>query len=80
MDEDLTVAEDGYEQTALVIFDNLAAKVEALAEITDEEWRAFQAIPDQGYSHRGWIEDNLLRPRLRALLADPEPDQEQPPL
>lgn len=25
-------------------------------KFTDEQWRAYQAIPDQGYSHRGWLE------------------------
>ena len=23
---------------------------------TDEQWRAYQTIPDQGYSHRAWLE------------------------
>jgi hypothetical protein len=27
--------------------------------LTDEEWFAFQAIPDQGYSHRAWIEARI---------------------
>ena len=33
------------------------------AQITDAEWRAFQSIPDQGYSHRAWL-DNLIRERM----------------
>lgn len=27
--------------------------------ITDEEWREFQSIPDQGYSHRAWVDCRL---------------------
>jgi hypothetical protein len=37
---------------------------DALA-LTDAEWRAFQSIPEQGYSHRGWI-DARIRERLDA--------------
>lgn len=25
-------------------------------EFSDEEWRELQSIPDQGYSHRGWLD------------------------
>lgn len=25
-------------------------------KLTDEEWREFQSIPDQGYSHRAWVD------------------------
>lgn len=31
----------------------------AVGAITDEEWRAFQAIPDQGYSHRAWVDARI---------------------
>ena len=31
--------------------------------ITDAEWKAYQQIPDQGYSHRGWL-DHLIAERL----------------
>lgn len=34
-----------------------------MVQITDAEWRAFQSIPDQGYSHRAWL-DNLVRERM----------------
>ena len=35
-------------------------------EITDAEWRYFQAIPEQGYSHRGWV-DARIRERVENL-------------
>ena len=38
--------------------------------LTDEEWREFQAIPDQGYSHRGWV-DARIKQRLATSPADP---------
>jgi hypothetical protein len=25
-------------------------------KLTDTEWREFQRIPEQGYSHRGWVD------------------------
>lgn len=34
-----------------------------MGDLTDAEWRAFQSIPDQGYSHRAWL-DNLVRERM----------------
>lgn len=37
--------------------------------LTDDEWRAFQAIPDQGYSHRGWV-DRKIAQRVRKAQAD----------
>lgn len=27
--------------------------------LTDDEWREFQSIPDQGYSHRGWVDQKI---------------------
>lgn len=27
--------------------------------LTDTEWREFQAIPDQGYSHRAWVDRKI---------------------
>lgn len=27
--------------------------------LTDAEWREFQSIPDQGYSHRAWIDARI---------------------
>lgn len=29
--------------------------------LTDEEWREFQAIPDQGYSHRHWVNHKIAK-------------------
>lgn len=37
--------------------------------LTDDEWRAFQAIPDQGYSHRGWV-DRKIAQRVRKAQAN----------
>lgn len=34
--------------------------------LTDAEWREFQSIPDQGYSHRHWVNCAIAR-RLDAL-------------
>lgn len=39
------------------------------ARITNEEWREFQAIPEQGYSHRAWV-DGAIRKRLDQLRTD----------
>lgn len=36
-------------------------------KITDAEWRQFQSIPDQGYSHRGWVDYQIAR-RLTELV------------
>jgi hypothetical protein len=36
-----------------------------MAMLTDDEWRAFQKIPDQGYSHRAWI-DARIRERMES--------------
>lgn len=50
--------------------DALASPVEAGEakgipfRFTDDEWRAYQAIPDQGYSHRHYIEQ-IVNNRLR---------------
>lgn len=47
---------------------------EALA-ITDAEWREFQAIPEQGYSHRHWVDarigERVMRDRRRPVQGDP---------
>ena len=40
--------------------------IERAERLTDAEWREFQSIPDQGYSHRGWI-DHRIQQRLDAL-------------
>lgn len=37
-------------------------------ELTSEEWREFQAIPEQGYSHRAWV-DHKIAQRVEAALA-----------
>lgn len=48
---------------------------EALA-ITDAEWREFQAIPEQGYSHRHWVDariaERVMRDRRRPVQGEPE--------
>lgn len=42
--------------------------------ITDDEWRRFQAIPEQGYSHRHWVNTRISE-RIaaeRRRLLDPD--------
>lgn len=39
-----------------------------MSELTDEEWRKFQSIPDQGYSHRGWV-DARIREREQEIIS-----------
>lgn len=39
------------------------------ARITNEEWREFQSIPEQGHSHRAWV-DGAIRKRLDQLRTD----------
>jgi len=36
--------------------------------LTDAEWREFQSIPEQGYSHRHWV-DCKIQERLAAALS-----------
>lgn len=36
-------------------------RVAAELAFTDAEWREYQAIPDQGYSHRAWLDDRAAR-------------------
>lgn len=38
-------------------------------KLTDVEWRDFQAIPDQGYSHRAWV-DHKIDERVRRAIRD----------
>lgn len=38
----------------------------ALFDFTDEEWRTYQSIPDQGYSHRDWL-NNRMRQKVETL-------------
>lgn len=37
--------------------------------LTDTEWREYQNIPEQGYSHRAWI-DHKIAERLQAVAAE----------
>lgn len=37
--------------------------------LTDAEWRAFQALPDQGHSHRAWIDARIEEAEARAIAA-----------
>jgi hypothetical protein len=30
-----------------------------MSGLTDAEWKEFQAIPDQGYSHRAWVDGKI---------------------
>lgn len=38
-------------------------------KLTDAEWQEFQAIPDQGYSHRAWVDARIAE---RVAVAQPE--------
>jgi hypothetical protein len=40
--------------------------------LTDDEWRDFQAIPDQGYSHRSWVNDRITERVTEAVHAPRE--------
>lgn len=44
-------------------------------ELTNAEWREFQAIPDQGYSHRVWINARIAE---RVAVAQPEVNRFDP--
>ncbi len=37
-------------------------------KITDAEWREFQSIPDQGYSHRGYL-DRVYSAKMEPVAA-----------
>lgn len=39
----------------------LRAKIAADLAFTDKEWAEYQAIPDQGYSHRHWLDQRAAR-------------------
>ena len=47
---------------------HLAAQEPTDAPLTDAEWREFQSIPEQGYSHRAWV-DQKIAERLSAARA-----------
>lgn len=38
---------------------------EKVTDLTDAEWREFQSIPEQGYSHRHWVNHKIAQ-RLEA--------------
>ncbi len=40
-------------------------------ELTDAEWQEFQNIPEQGYSHRDWVNAKI-KERVNAALAETE--------
>lgn len=57
------------EQTDVQSVDNYLAAAQPVAQkITDVEWQAFQAIPDQGYSHRSWVDARIAE---RVAVAQP---------
>ncbi|WP_121866157.1 hypothetical protein [Glutamicibacter nicotianae] len=47
----------------------LAVAQPVAQKLTDTEWQEFQAIPDQGYSHRAWVDARLAE---RVAVAQPE--------
>ncbi len=46
------------------------------AALTDTEWRQFQQIPDQGYSHRAWI-NRKIQQRLTVALERERADNDR---
>jgi hypothetical protein len=40
-----------------------------VVDLTDAEWREFQSIPEQGYSHRHWVNHKIAQ-RLEAVSAE----------
>ncbi len=44
---------------AATAFEMLAAQGRSAEPLSDGEWRAFQAIPEQGYSHRHWVDTKI---------------------
>lgn len=53
---------------AATAFDIIAADGKGAEPLTDAEWRDFQNIPDQGYSHRHWV-DRKIALRVAAAVA-----------
>lgn len=53
----------------IVAFEIIAADGKGVEPLTDEEWREFQAIPEQGYSHRYWV-DRKIALRAAAVSAE----------
>lgn len=47
------------DRTEHIMLHTLAAAQPVAQKITDAEWQAFQAIPDQGYSHRSWVDARI---------------------
>lgn len=47
----------------------LAVAQPVAQKLTDAEWQEFQAIPDQGYSHRAWVDARIAE---RVVAAQPE--------
>lgn len=39
--------------------------------LTDQEWEEFQSLPEQGYSHRAWV-DYVIADRVGQVLAQLE--------
>jgi hypothetical protein len=39
-----------------------------MTKLTDAQWREFQDIPEQGYSHRHWVDERLREAAVHALL------------
>lgn len=38
-------------------------------KITDDEWREFQSIPEEGHSHRAWV-DERIRERVESVIGE----------
>lgn len=46
---------------AAVAFEMIAAAGHGAEPLTDAEWREFQNIPEQGYSHRTWVDKQIAK-------------------
>lgn len=53
---------------AATAFDMIAAEGRGAEPLSDAEWREFQNIPEQGYSHRNWV-DRKIALRVAAAVA-----------
>lgn len=55
---------------AAVAFELIAAAGHGAEPLSDAEWREFQNIPEQGYSHRTWV-DRQIAKRVAAATEIP---------
>ncbi|QRQ79146.1 hypothetical protein [Glutamicibacter protophormiae] len=68
-DTDERATEWAHKVTTRVLEGYFAVAQPVAQKLTDAEWQAFQAIPDQGYSHRAWVDARIAE---RVAVAQPE--------